>query len=325
MKEQTAAAISHPNIAFIKYWGNYDAALRIPMSGSISMNLAGLETSTRVTFDSALKADTFLLNGKLADEQQTQRVSCFLDLIRTLARITTSAHVESSNNFPTGAGIASSAAAFSALALAGSKAAGLSLDEKVLSRLARRGSGSACRSIPGGFVEWYPGSTDEDSFAASLASAADWDLVDVIAVVAAGEKKVGSSEGHGLAPTSPLQAARLTDAPRRLGFCRNAILTRDFDALASIMELDSDMMHAVMMTSSPALFYWEPASLSIIKAVPDWRKEGLPCAYTLDAGPNVHILCPALQENQVRGKLESMDGIQSVLSASAGGPAYLIG
>ena len=324
MTELSAAAVSHPNIAFIKYWGNRNAALRIPMSGSISMNLAGLETTTRVTFDAAMKVDVLEINKKSADVLQTQRVSGFLDLIREMAGISIRAHVESANNFPTGAGIASSAAAFSALALAGSKAAGLSLDEKALSRLARRGSGSACRSIPGGFVEWYPGSSDEDSYAVSLATADDWDLVDVIAVVAAGEKKVGSTEGHGLASTSPLQAARLADTPRRLDLCRKAILTHDFDSLASIMELDSDMMHAVMMTSSPPLFYWEPASLRIIKTVPFWRKEGIPCAYTLDAGPNVHILCPSASEKDVRQKLESLDGIETILSASCGGPARLI-
>jgi len=320
----TAAAISHPNIAFIKYWGNRDASLRIPLNGSISMNLDRLETTTRVTFDSSLVSDSLQLNGKPADKQQVQRVSSFLDLIRSLAGITLFASVESSNNFPTGAGIASSAAAFSALAVAGSKAAGFSLDEKALTRLARRGSGSASRSIPGGFVEWLPGTTDSDSYSVSIAPAASWDLVDVIAVVAAGEKKVGSSEGHGLAQTSPLQIARVADAPRRLALCRNAVLEKDFNALASVMELDSDMMHSVMMTSTPPLFYWEPASLRIIKEIPRWRQAGLPCAYTLDAGPNVHILCASDIVESIITRLSQMDGITSILRASAGGPARLM-
>jgi diphosphomevalonate decarboxylase len=320
----TAAAVSHPNIAFIKYWGNRDALLRIPLNGSISMNLDGLETTTRVTFDSSLISDSLQLNGKPADDQQIQRVSAFLDLIRSQAGISLFASVESSNNFPTGAGIASSAAAFSALALAGSKAAGLSLDEKTLTRLARRGSGSASRSIPDGFVEWLPGTTDDDSYSVSIAPASSWDLVDVIAVVAAGEKKVGSSEGHGLAHTSPLQNARVADAPRRLNLCRNAVLEKDFTALASVMELDSDMMHSVMMTSTPPLFYWEPASLHIIKEVPHWRKAGLPCAYTLDAGPNVHILCASNVVGTIIDRLSHIEGITSILRASAGGPARLI-
>jgi diphosphomevalonate decarboxylase len=320
----TATALAHPNIAFIKYWGNRDAALRIPLNGSISMNLDGLETVTKVTFDASYKSDSLLLNGKPADLQALQRVSAFLDLIRSIAKISFYANVESSNNFPTGAGIASSAAAFAALAHAGSKAAGLALDEKALTRLARRGSGSASRSIPDGFVEWLPGTTDEDSYSISIAPAASWDLVDVIAIVAAGEKKVGSSQGHGLAHTSPLQNARVADAPRRVKICREALLHKDFDELAAIMEMDSDMMHSVMMTSNPPLFYWEPVSLRIIKEVPLWRKAGLPCAYTLDAGPNVHILCPSDSVNSVKNRLDQLEGITKTLCASTGGPAHLI-
>ncbi len=324
MTELSAKAVSHPNIAFIKYWGNRDSSLRIPVNGSISMNMAELETITSVTFDKSLTADQLTLNGKLAEPGQVKRVADFLDIIRKMAGISLHADVVSSNNFPTGAGIASSAAAFSALALAGSKAAGLNLDEKALTRLARRGSGSASRSIPDGFVEWLPGTTDEDSYSISLASASSWDLRDVIAVVAAGEKKTGSSEGHGLAGTSPFQTTRVADAPRRLSMCREAVLARDFDRLAAVMELDSDMMHAVMMTSTPPLFYWEPASLRIIKSVPLWRDQGIPCAYTLDAGPNVHILCPASAVKDITSRLSDIQGVVSILETSAGGPSRLL-
>jgi len=324
MIELSAKAVSHPNIAFIKYWGNRDSSLRIPVNGSISMNMAELETITTVTFTPSLSADQLTLNGKKADPGQVQRVTDFLDIIRKMAGFNFFADVVSTNNFPTGAGIASSAAAFSALALAGSKAAGLELDEKTLTRLARRGSGSASRSIPDGFVEWLPGSTDEDSYSISLASASSWDLRDVIAVVAADEKKTGSSEGHGLAGTSPFQTTRVADAPRRLSICREAIISHDFDKLSAVMELDSDMMHAVMMTSTPALFYWEPASLRIIKSVPMWRNQGIPCAYTVDAGPNVHILCPASSKDDISSRLSNMDGVVTVLETSAGGPARLL-
>ncbi len=324
MIELSAKAVSHPNIAFIKYWGNRDSSLRIPVNGSISMNMAELETITTVTFTPSLSADQLTLNGKKADPGQVQRVTDFLDIIRKMAGFNFFADVVSTNNFPTGAGIASSAAAFSALALAGSKAAGLELDEKTLTRLARRGSGSASRSIPDGFVEWLPGSTDEDSYSISLASASSWDLRDVIAVVAADEKKTGSSEGHGLAGTSPFQTTRVADAPRRLSICREAIISHDFDKLSAVMELDSDMMHAVMMTSTPALFYWEPASLRIIKSVPMWRNQGIPCAYTIDAGPNVHILCPASSKDDISSRLSNMDGVVTVLETSAGGPARLL-
>src|SRR5512134_3671166 len=244
----TATAIANPNLAFIKYWGNRNNTLRLPSNGSISMNLDGLYTRTTVSFQPSLPYDELIINGHEVRGAGLDRISYILDIIRGMANIHERAEVITENNFPSGAGIASSASAFAALALAGSKAAGLNLSERELSRLARRGSGSASRSIPSGFVEWQVGTTDEDSFAFSIAEPEHWELVDCIAIVSASHKKTGSTEGHSIAPTSPLQAARVEDTPRRLELCRNAILNCDFDAFASIVELDSDMMHAVMMT-----------------------------------------------------------------------------
>jgi diphosphomevalonate decarboxylase len=234
------------------------------------------------------------------------------------------AEVMSENNFPAGAGIASSAAAFAALALASSKAAGLGLSEAQLSILARRGSGSASRSIPSGFVEWKMGTGDGDCFAVSIAPPGHWALTDCVAVVNASHKKTGSTEGHALAWTSPLQAGRVADAPRRLEICREAILKRDFGVFADIIELDSDMMHAVMMTSNPPLMYWQAATLEIFHAVRQWRADGLPCAYTVDAGANVHVICPREQAGAVEEHLRDLPGVQDVLVAQAGGPAHIV-
>jgi diphosphomevalonate decarboxylase len=320
----TAAAQSFANIAFIKYWGNCNPSSRIPANGSISMNLDGLVTRTRVAFDPALDADELLLDGKILSGAPLQRVSAFLDRVRERARIGEFARVESANNFPMGAGIASSASAFAALALAASQAAGLHLPEKELSRLARLGSGSACRSVPGGFVEWQVSECAEDSFAFSIAPPEHWDLADCIAVVSQAHKPTGSTEGHALAHTSPIQAARVADAPRRLDLCRRAILERDFDDLAGVMELDSNLMHAVMLTSAPPLFYWQPATVEILRQVPEWRQGGLPACYTVDAGPNVHVICPARVAAEVRARLAEIPGVQQVLTASPGGPARLI-
>jgi diphosphomevalonate decarboxylase len=231
------------------------------------------------------------------------------------------AEVTSQNNFPTGAGIASSAAAFAALSIAASAALGLDLTEQELSRLARLGSGSACRSIPAGFTQWQAGSSHTDSYAFSIAPPEHWDLVDCIAIVAAAHKPVGSTAGHALAGTSPLQAGRLADASRRLEIARRAILEKDFSTLAEIVELDSNLMHAVMMTSSPALFYWEPATLTLMKSVQSWRQTGLPCCYTLDAGPNVHVITPAAHAPEVSARLGELPGVSQVLQAHPGGPA----
>ncbi len=246
-----------------------------------------------------------------------------MERVRTLAGIHLAARVESESNFPTGAGIASSASAFAALALAASTAAGLHLDERRLSQLARTGSGSAARSIPAGFVLWHAGTSDEDSFAESIAPPEHWALVDCIAVVSAAHKPTGSTQGHALADTSPLQETRVADAPRRVALCRQAILQRDFEAFAAVTELDCNLMHAVMMTSEPPLFYWQPATLAVIQAVQAWRASGLPVCYTIDAGPNVHVLCPADESVRVHRLLAEIPGVEQVLISSAGGAARL--
>jgi diphosphomevalonate decarboxylase len=324
MSSAKQKAIAHPNIAFIKYWGNRDDALRLPVNGSISMNLDGLNTITSVEFQPQLKADSLTFNHNKISGPALTRVQQFLNLVRNMAGKTMHAEVISENNFPTGVGIASSASAFAALALAASRAIGLDLNESALSRLARQGSGSACRSVPGGFVEWLPGKNDMGSYAISLAAADAWDLVDCIAVVSTKHKVVGSTAGHPLAATSPLQAGRVQDAPRRLEICRRAILGRDFQAFADVVELDSNLMHAVMMTSSPPLFYWEPQSLEVMRLVRHWRAEGLSVCYTLDAGANVHVLCLEDPSNTIRQRLEKLDFVQRVITAKSGSGAMLV-
>ena len=282
------------------------------------MNLDGLFTRTTVSFQPSLGVDELIINGHEVTGKGLDRVSDILNVVRQSAGLGLKAEVVSENNFPTGAGIASSAAAFAALALASVRAAGLDWSESAVSRLARLGSGSASRSIPAGFVEWKMGADDLDSYAFSIAPPGHWALADCVAVVSAGHKATGSTEGHALAPTSPLQAARVADAHRRLDICRRAILERDFDSLAAVIEHDSDIMHAVMMTSQPALFYWKPATLAVMSAVREWRASGLPAAYTIDAGPNVHVICPQDFSSKVAELLKDLPGVSSVLVAKAG-------
>jgi diphosphomevalonate decarboxylase len=324
MKTLSASAIANPNIAFIKYWGNRDETLNLPSNASISMNLDGLETRTTVRFDAFLSTDNLTINGKASGGGALGRVSRMLEEVRRMADIRHFAQVESESNFPAGTGMASSASAFAALALASTKAAGLDLGEANLSRLARRGSGSACRSIPGGFVEWQMGTGDSDSYAIAIAPADHWDLVDCIAVLSSEYKPTSSTEGHALAGTSPLQAARVADAPRRMEICRNAIQQRDYAAFADIVELDSNMMHAVMMTSYPQLFYWQAATLTVMQVVRETRAKGLPVCYTIDAGPNVHVITQRVDAQRVADLLHAIPEVKDVRMASVGGPARLI-
>jgi diphosphomevalonate decarboxylase len=320
----TATAAAHPNIAFIKYWGNQDDDLRIPANGSISMNLAPLQTTTTVSFDPDLNKDQLVINNKTGDETALHRVSNLLDRVRIQADIRTFASVKSENNFPTGSGIASSASAFAALALAATTSVGLELSEKTLSQLARTGSGSASRSIPEGFVEWFAGEDHSSSYANTIAGPDHWTLVDLVVLVSKEHKQVISSEGHRLANSSPLQTARVLDSKRRLDLCRKAILEKDFFEFAEIVEQDSSLMHSVMMTSDPPLFYWEPGTLEIIKAVRSWRMAGLPVCSTIDAGPNVHVISPAESADEVKRKLGSLVDVNSLLECIPGGPAWLL-
>jgi diphosphomevalonate decarboxylase len=326
MSKWKATACASPNIALIKYWGNRDQALRLPSNPSLSMNLGGLTTTTTVEFDPTLKQDVLILGGREIGGQGLERVSRFLDQVRAKTSEVSQlfAHVDSRNNFPSGAGLASSASGFAALAVAASAAAGLTLSEAELSRLARLGSGSACRSVPGGFVEWPSGADDRSSYAYSIAPADHWDLRDVVALIDVEHKAVGSTEGHAVADTSPLQAARVATAPDRLAQARSALLARDFGSLADVVELDSLMMHAVMITSSPVLMYWQPATIAVMQAVRQWRANGLAACSTIDAGPNVHVICTAEAAGEVASRLRVIPGVRQVIAARVGGPAHLL-
>jgi diphosphomevalonate decarboxylase len=319
-----ATAQAFSNIAFIKYWGNRDEALRLPANGSISMNLDGLTTRTTVEFSPDFAADSAILDDREMTGSGLERISHHLEHVRKMAQVDYRARVQSENNFPSGAGIASSASAFAALSLASTTALGVQLSERDLSKLARLGSGSASRSVPGGFVEWYAGATHDDSYAATIFPAEHWALTDVIAVVSKGHKRTGSTEGHALAGTSVLQQARVDAAPERIKQCKDALTRRDFEALAEVVERDSNIMHAVMMTSVPPLFYWQPETLAIMEAVREWRSEGIQVLYTIDAGPNVHCICAPEHAQTVYNRLKVREGVLDVLRATPGGPAQVV-
>jgi diphosphomevalonate decarboxylase len=324
MSTESKCALAHPNIALIKYWGNRDHKLRLPSNGSISMTLSHLETRTCVEFVSTLVEDRLVINNEEQNGSALERASSIMDVIRIKADFSKRANVISESNFPLGAGIASSASGFAALTVAASAAADLDLDSIELSRIARLGSGSACRSILGGFVEWNVGKDDRDSYAVQLADQNHWDLRDLIVILEKGHKTVGSAAGHELAETSPLQDARIRDTVRRLQICREAILSRDFPSLSSIVEEDSNMMHAVMMTSDPQLIYWKPGTIAIMKSVHEWRLDGMEVCFTIDAGPNVHCLCTPPFEDALCTLLLQIPGVIDVIRSSPGGPAHLI-
>ncbi len=325
MQQHKATAIAHPNIAFIKYWGNRDDELRLPANSSLSMNLGDLVTTTTVAFDETLEQDNVTIDDRPAEEAARARASSHLDLVRDRAGLRgVSARVVSRNNFPIGAGIASSASGFAALTVAACAAADLELAEAELSALARRGAGSASRSVPGGYTEWLMGRGNASSFARGVAPADHWDLRDVVVVVSRKHKTVGSSRGHVLAVSSPLQRARVAVVPAMLDTCKRALLARDLEAMGSLIEQDAVMMHAVMMSSRPPLYYWTPETMAIIQAVQSWRADGVPVYFTIDAGPNVHLICEAADAAEVEARTRTLPGVLDILVSAPGGPARLV-
>ena len=327
-----ATAIACANIAFIKYWGQQDTHLTLPTNGSISMNLDGCLTETSVYFAPELAVDRVFLALNGGEEEQAtgrpyERVMAQVDRLRHLADVSWHGDIRSRNNFPSDAGIASSAAAFAALTKALVVALGLEYTDHELSRLTRlSGSGSACRSIPGGFVEWRNDGTDNGSYAVQLAPPGHWALADLVAVIDTRPKAVSSLHGHGGASSSAYFAARLSEVSQRLDTVRRAIVERDIERLGVATEADAISMHVVMMTQQPAAFYWQPGTLEVMHAVRRWREQdGLQAYCTTDAGPNVHVICEAPDASEVEARLDELASVQWIIANSPGPEARVIG
>jgi len=317
-KSLIATAQAPANIAFIKYWGKKDSGLRLPANDSISMNLGGINTTTTVEFDAQLLADEVIINGQPADERAYGRVVKFLDKIRQLASQDLKAKVTSQNSFPTGAGLASSASGFAALALAAVSALQLELSERELSQLARQGSGSACRSIPDGFAYWKTADNSVDSFAYSLHSADHWAISDVIALVDQSEKSTSSTDGHKSALTSPFFKTRIEEyLPTQLEKVKTALAQRNFKDFGQAIEEEALNLHAICLTSKPPAIYWNSATLSIIHSIRIWREEGLEAYFTIDAGPNVHVLVETKNAERLKTKLTELPEVEEVLIAQS--------
>ena len=323
MSKGKATAVANPNIAFIKYWGKADAVLNLPANPSLSMNLAALTTATTVEFRSGLPGDMVTIDGEPAAGQARERVVQQLSRVRAMAGTDENARVVSQNDFPAGTGLASSASAFAALSLAATRAAGLVLPDGELSRLARLGSGSACRSVPAGFVLWE-GDTDATSMAHQVAPPDHWDLYDLVAIVSHEHKRVGSHQGHEVAATSPFYPARLAAIPELLAAVRSGLAERDLPSMGPAIEADALAMHSVMMTSDPSLLYWEEGTMAVLQSVRAWRRLGLDVFFTIDAGPNVHCICERSDAAQVESRLRALPGVQDVLASGPGDGVRLV-
>ena len=321
-----ATAQAQPNIALVKYWGKRDVPLNLPAVGSLSITLDTLWTRTRERFDPTLDRDRVSLNGK-SDDKEARRVSECLDLLRVRAGCTLHAEVDSQNNFPTGAGLASSASGFAALVVAANAALKLDLTLSEQSEIARRGSGSAARSIFGGFVEWSRGerSDGRDSIARPVLQAAEWPLSVVVAVTSTAQKSVGSTEGmNRTRDTSPYYDAWVDTSEADLAEAHRAVLDRDFDKLAAVAEYSCLKMHALALAARPGLLYWNGATVEAMHAVRALRASGVPVFFTVDAGPQVKAVCLPEASAQVREALQSVSGVLRIHETGLGAGARLI-
>lgn len=307
-------AVAHPNIALIKYWGKVDHDLIIPATSSLSLTLDIFPTTTTLHLDPTATTDQVVLNGQPAGDKFADRVTKFLDLLRARTGNTARAVVDTVNAGPTGAGLASSAAGFAALAGAAAAAWGQNLNDEDLSRLARRGSGSASRSIYAGLAQWDAGDSDETSVARPVA--ADVDLALVVVVVDAGEKAISSRAAMANTElTSPYYQGWVTQSKLDLVEARSALAAGDVNGLGAVVEANAMRMHASMLASFPPIRYLNSNSVAALDQVAALRAQGLVAWATMDAGPNVKVLTTAAQAQQVAA---GMAGFGQVLVAHSG-------
>ena len=306
-------AIAHPNIALVKYWGKQNHILNYPASPSLSITLDNLMTKTKV---SASKETRLLLNGK---RNEDLKVAKFLDLFREKFELPP-VSIETDNNFPTGAGLASSASGFAALVTALNENFQLGLSLSSLSEWARRGSASAARSIFGGFVTLQGPNWRADQ----LAKEPHWDLEICIVVINEGPKKISSTTGMKTSEaTSPFYLEWIKSADSDFEIAKKAIVERDFVKLSEVSEQNCLKMHSVMHTSQPAISYWAPGTVLAMELVREIRSTGTPAFFTMDAGPQVKVIYPKKYRTTIQKSLEELKNVR-LIWASLGPGAHLI-
>ena len=307
-------AIAHPNIALAKYWGKQDGTGNRPATPSLSITLDALTTTTTVE---DAEADALWLNGCPAHDAKVERALADWRQDHAIGPLA----IRSRNNFPTAAGLASSASGFAALATAIDAHCALGLGDGERSALARRGSASAARSIHGGFVALAA----PDWRAAQVLAPDAWPLAVVVAVTASEPKAVSSTAGMARSKaTSPYFAAWTETTSADFAAIKTAVAQRDFDALAELAEASCLKMHALMLSSQPPLLYWHGATVECLRVVRELRADGCRVFATVDAGPQVKAVCEPRHAAQVEAALQAVPGVEGTLRSGLGGGARVV-
>jgi diphosphomevalonate decarboxylase len=284
-------AFAPANIALCKYWGKRDTELNLPVTSSLSISLGDKGAQTRIALSND-DGDQIKLNGNIVapDTEFARRIINFLNLFRNETNLYFV--VDTKSNIPIEAGLASSAAGFAALIQALDQLFGWQLDKTQLSILARLGSGSACRSLWQGFVKWHAGTTQDgmDSFAESLSYT--WDNLCVgLLTVSTKPKHISSREAmQRTVATSRYYKLWPDQVENDLRNLITAIKTHNFTLLGETAEANAIAMHALALTSNPAILYSTSTTITMIEKIWRRRASGLNIYFTQDAGPNLILL-----------------------------------
>ena len=315
MSDSSVTASAAANIALVKYWGKSKSTGNHPATASLSIGLEHLRTTTRVA-----RSDRDRICGEL-DARGTNRLAAFVDLFRSQFGIKQAVTITTSNNFPTASGLASSASGFAAVTLALDRLFGLKLSDREKSRLARQGSGSAARSVYGGYVEVVPG---DNAYAKQILPPEHWSLDVIVAITEETGKPIGSTEAmERTAATSPLYPAWLETHGRDMDIARRAVNNRDFEQLADISEHNCLKMHGTMLAARPPVLYWKPATLAIMHLAQHLRAKGTRVFFTIDAGAQVKLICDPADTQTVYRALESLEGVSRLIATHIGGEPHI--
>lgn len=317
--------LARPNIALIKYWGKRDEKLNLPAVGSISITLDGISTKTEISLTQDV--DKFYLNDKI-DIEEHSKITPFLDYVREFINDKIFFEIHSTNNFPTAAGLASSASGYAAIAKGINHLLDLKLSDKELSQLARRGSGSAARSIFGGIVEMHKGIEPDgsDCYAEQIYHP-DYFPLDVVVVITNAEiKKTSSRNGMLISKnTSPFYSNWVNTSEYDINAMKMALKEKDFNKIADLSIRSCLKMHSVMMTSNPPLMYWNSTTFEIIKQIEDmFYEHNQPVFFTIDAGPQVKIITTPDYKKHLLKFIKRLDNIQDYYVLELGNGAEII-
>ena len=308
-----ATAVAHPIQGLIKYHGLVDERLRLPFHDSISVCTAPLTTRTTIEFGD-FSEDTAMINGRRVAGHELERILAVVDVVRVKAKLHANFRMASVNDFPSNVGLGASASGFAALGWAACAAARLPLTAKDVSRIARRGAGSASRAVAGGFARWRTGTSDEDSYAYQLRGE-DLPMGIVIALVPAYKE---TESAHREAPSSPFFQARLAEMPKMLAEMELAIRNGDLGQVLQLAERDTMLLHGITMTGTSEMMLWRPETIKVILAVKRMREEGVPAFFSIDTGATVYVNTFPEKVEEVESRIRAL-GVDAIRCAVGDG------